>query len=107
MKNLKFFSLLLAIVFVAASAFTTVKKSHAGDPVFRSYQYNPGDLTGLHSASNWSEVTENPPSCSIGGIPCMVTFDVANYTDIDDYLTNHTSDNSILNDPDVTKKPQD
>lgn len=91
MKNLKSLIFGLAALCLAfglvfsVSAFTTgTKKSST-----LTYRYNGNDEGGLHTAGNWSDVSnqEEPEGCEPGEeIPCFVQFDSSEYANIQIFI---------------------
>ncbi|WAC39041.1 DUF6520 family protein [Pedobacter sp. SL55] len=53
------------------------------------YRYTGNNEAGLHTASNWDDVSAqpNPEGCEPGEeIPCLVEFDTSEYTDLQDFI---------------------
>ncbi|MCJ0741852.1 hypothetical protein [Pedobacter montanisoli] len=95
MKNLKKLLFGLATLLVVfglvfmVSAFTSSKKTAT-----LKYRYTGNDETGLHTASNWDDVSSqpSPEGCEPGDeIPCLVQFDSGEYTDIQDFINQNPS----------------
>lgn len=87
------FGSLAVILALGASAFTTLKSK----PVKKSlstmvYYYQQSTLTGANNSSNWlpEGQVENPPSCSGDDIPCRLSFETTDFSDINAYLSGKT-----------------
>nr|WP_199077894.1 hypothetical protein [Pedobacter sp. ASV19] len=108
--NTKIKSGLIALA-VAAAAVTTLnfdaKSVNKNKTTRLYYTYNLSTPTGATNPSNWTLQTSPGSSCGIpGSIPCKVSFESTEYTDITAYLDaqHFTSDAEVAFGPGVITK---
>jgi hypothetical protein len=106
----KYFLGLLAIVFaVSAVAFTTVAKNSVKKQTIKEWRYD--DQGAFRTAANYTDVTGNPPSCSSGSNPCVITIDEDLYAGstsaekFQTFLDGFASDGALLSATEVQTKP--
>ncbi|MCX2584335.1 hypothetical protein [Pedobacter sp. MR22-3] len=86
LKPITFGAIAIALggtLFLTESAFTAPKT------VTLKYRYNLNTATGISTASNWTDVSDQPNPSGCGGeeIPCLVQFDSSEYSSITAFLS--------------------
>ncbi len=104
MKNKLMYSLAaLVLVFgliFGMSAFTPQKST------MLAYQYTGEDDEDVMNLSNWSAVPyeENPSTCDVEGrLVCIVQFKDTDFSNISDFLDNHTDATEVNKSPYVAR----